>query len=745
MVDNVRTTIVKLNNENYFTWKFRMELLLIKDDVWHVVEKSAPVLSSDRSNQSAIDAWKKCDDKARATIGLLVEDNQLNHIRNKATAKQWWKALKDHHEKSTLSNKVILMRKICHAKMEEDGNMEAHIDDLTGLFQKLVALGETQLSDSWTVAMILSSLPASYSTLVTALETRPEEDLTLSLVQSKLIGEYQRRKASERVNSNGSNDSAMRVSEKDTRLCFFCKRSGHLKRSCTSYAAWKEKQERKPSEQAKLVERNASSIQSEQSEEYLFMVSTKSTKKDKNTTDWTVDSAATSHTTGNKDLFASLTYGNYGTVKVANDCFEKVVGRGRVNIKLVNEMGKESTATLCDVLYTPAISDNLLSVRKLTSNGFRVNFEGNGCKIMRGDCQIGIADCCGDLYKLRQPQKAYALLSERHHSSKCIHHWHRILGHRDPAAIKLMFEKGLTQGMEFTECKEKLFCDICAQAKMTRLPFPKESLNRSTSVLDLIHSDVCGPMKTMSPSGKRYMLTFIDDFSRFTKVFFLQRKSETEAKLKEYVEMAKTKFLRKPKMMRSDRGGEYIGKSITSLLNGEGIQTQFTAAYSPQQNGVAERKNRSLVEMARCMLLDARLPITFWAEAINTANYLQNRLPTKAISSTPYELWNEKKPGISYFHAFGTKCFVYIPAQKRHKLENTAKPVILMGYDEQSKAYRCYDPASKKLVISRDVRFANFDSKESPTHRDVHNETEIRLTQNSVEDRNFLDDDEENE
>lgn len=352
-----------------------MELLLIKDDVWHVVEKSAPVLSSDRSNQSAIDAWKKCDDKARATIGLLVEDNQLNHIRNKATAKQWWKALKDHHEKSTLSNKVILMRKICHAKMEEDGNMEAHIDDLTGLFQKLVALGETQLSDSWTVAMILSSLPASYSTLVTALETRPEEDLTLSLVQSKLIGEYQRRKASERVNSNGSNDSAMRVSEKDTRLRFFCKRSGHLKRSCTSYAAWKEKQERKPSEQAKLVERNASSIQSEQSEEYLFMVSTKSTKKDKNTTDWTVDSAATSHTTGNKDLFASLTYGNYGTVKVANDCFEKVVGRGRVNIKLVNEMGKESTATLCDVLYTPAISDNLLSVRKLTSNGFRVNFE----------------------------------------------------------------------------------------------------------------------------------------------------------------------------------------------------------------------------------------------------------------------------------------------------------------------------------------------------------------------------------
>lgn len=418
----MKTTIVKLNNENYFTWKFRMELIFIKDDVWHVIEKTAPALSSDRSNQSTVDAWKRSDDKASATIELLVEDNQLNHIRNKTTAKQWWDALKEHHEKSTLSNKVILMRKICDAKMEEDGDMEAHIDVLTGLFQRLVALGETQLSDSWTVAMILSSLPASYSTLVTALEARPEADLTLSLVESKLIGEYQRRKASESANNNNSNDSAMKISNKDPRLCFFCKRSGHLKRSCTSYAAWKEKQESKPSEQAKLVQRNVPSIQIEQSEEYLFMVSTKSTNRSKSDTDWTLDSAATSHTTGNKNLFVSLTYGNYGTVKVANDCFEKVLGRGTVRIKLINSTGKESSAMLCDVLYTPKITDNLLSVRKLTSKGFKVYFERNGCKILYGNSEIGIADCYGNLYKLRQPQRAYKLLSECHHVSKCIHH-----------------------------------------------------------------------------------------------------------------------------------------------------------------------------------------------------------------------------------------------------------------------------------------------------------------------------------
>jgi len=268
MADNVKTTIVKLNNENYFTWKFRMELLLIKEEVWKVVSEPGPVLANDRSNQSAVDAWKKSDDQARATIGLLVEDNQLNHIRSETTAKQMWDSLKDYHEKSTLSNKVILMRRICGSRMEEDGDMEQHIDEMTGLFQRLVALGETQLSDSWTVAMILSSLPASYSAMVTALETRPESDLTLSLVQSTLIGEYRQRKANTDI-ASGVN-SAMKVSGKDPSSCYFCHGIGHFKKSCPRYIAWKQGQAGEGVEQAKLVERSSRSNCTEESEEYLF-------------------------------------------------------------------------------------------------------------------------------------------------------------------------------------------------------------------------------------------------------------------------------------------------------------------------------------------------------------------------------------------------------------------------------------------------------------------------------------------
>jgi transposase InsO family protein len=208
-----------------------------------------------------------------------------------------------------------------------------------------------------------------------------------------------------------------------------------------------------------------------------------------------------------------------------------------------------------------------------------------------------------------------------------------------------MCSKELTNDMVIEDCDIKTFCEVCAQGKLTRMKFPKQSSSKSTAPLDLIHTDVCGPMQTVSPSGMRYVLTFIDDFTRYTVIYLLKQKSEVEIKLKEYIEMVKTMFGRKPKVIRSDRGGEYIGKRVIGMLKSEGIRVQYTAPYTPQQNGVAERKNRTLIEMARCMLLEAGLPYSFWAETVNTANYIQNRSPSRSVDKTPHELWTGSKPG----------------------------------------------------------------------------------------------------
>lgn len=213
-------------------------------------------------------------------------------------------------------------------------------------------------------------------------------------------------------------------------------------------------------------------------------------------------------------------------------------------------------------------------------------------------------------------------------------------------------------------------------------------------------------MKTSTISKKRYILTFIDDHSRYTKIYLLNKKSETRDKMIEFIELMKTQKGMKPKKFNSDRGGEYINKILRNYLDQEGIEYQYTSPYTPQLNGVAERKNRTLIEMVRCMLNQANLPRKFWDEAVTTANYLQNRLITSSTNRTPYELWHGKRPQMKSLALFGSECFVKVLNQNRSKLDNCSKQLILLGFDENNcNIYRCYDKDEKKIVISRDVVF----------------------------------------
>ncbi|KAL0318763.1 UNVERIFIED_CONTAM: putative mitochondrial protein [Sesamum angustifolium] len=160
------------------------------------------------------------------------------------------------------------------------------------------------------------------------------------------------------------------------------------------------------------------------------------------------------------------------------------------------------------------------------------------------------------------------------------------------------------------------------------------------------------------------------------------------------------------KVLRSDRGKEYNNSEFDKFCEEEGIEHQTTVSYNPQQNGVSERKNRTVMEMARSMLQEKHLPKAFWAEAVYTAVYLLNRCPTKAVQNmTPIEAWSGKKPSAKHLRVFGSICYVHIPTEKRHKLEEKTEKGIFLGYSTQSKGYRIYNLKTKKLIISRDVEF----------------------------------------
>lgn len=680
----------KLNNNNYSNWKFKMELLLTKEKSWKVIRDRRPVLNDAGTNAREIDDWDKLDCDARATIGLSIEDDQIIHVRSAKTAKEAWDSLKNYHEKSTLSNKVYLMRTICSMRAAEGANIADHINQMNELFVKLTDLGEDAPSDGWSVAMLMSSLPRTYDGLITALEARPEADLTFNLVQQKVIAEYERHTNA----SAGEKDSILKTVSntltKSRGSCFFCKSSEHFKQDCPKYKEWKKKKNNKQ-------QQTVNKVNTVEERDVLFNVGTIKGG-------WILDSGATRHVVNDKKFFTSLNESYNGEIEVANGDVVKVIGIGTGKIKLIDSSNSIKSATVNEVLYAPSLVGNIISVRQLVKAGYEVNFSAHLCEIKHNGKQIAVADLLNDLYKLRESDKVNSAV-KLHHKEHCIHHWHKIFGHRDPEAIKKMCADGLVDGLRINECDIRMSCDTCMKGKTTRLPFPSKSTSKTNKVVELIHTDVCGPMQTATSAGNRYFVTFIDDFSRFTVICLLKHKSEVSGKLKNFIEFVRNKFGRKPNIIRSDRGGEYTGSEIRQYLEKNGIQVQFTTPHTPQQNGVAERKNRTLMEMARCLLIDANLPNTFWGEAVATANYIQNRVLTRSTDRTPYELWEGVKPNVKHLQSFGSKCFVHTPKEERKKLDETASEMIFIGYDCHSKAYRCYDAEKKKVVVSRDVRF----------------------------------------
>jgi Reverse transcriptase (RNA-dependent DNA polymerase)/Integrase core domain len=256
--------------------------------------------------------------------------------------------------------------------------------------------------------------------------------------------------------------------------------------------------------------------------------------------------------------------------------------------------------------------------------------------------------------------------------------------------------------------KAKEVCEVCSKTKLTRLPF-KPSDSDTTAPLQLIHMDLCGPLEESLGKAK-YMATFIDDYSSYSVVVPLKYKSDAPQAIKDVFTLLENQLDLKIKAARTDGGGEFVNNQLSIYFRDKGIDHQITMAYSPQQNGKAERLNRTLMEKARAMLNEANLPEKLWGEAVYTANYLRNRSPAANKDCTPYELLFGKKPDISNLRPFGCEAYVHIPKVKRGKLDDTAEKGIMVGY--MPNGYRILLD-NNTVQLSRDVLF---NEKAATTH-----------------------------
>ncbi|TYZ67568.1 hypothetical protein PybrP1_000198, partial [[Pythium] brassicae (nom. inval.)] len=374
---------------------------------------------------------------------------------------------------------------------------------------------------------------------------------------------------------------------------------------------------------------------------------------------------------------------------------------------------------LTNVWHIPKLTRNLFSVGRFTKDVAPVTFDASVCYVNLKGQKWKIGERAGKgLFKLcmtpvQAESASVASVSKAPQMSKS-YLWHLRLGHIGHDGLDAIVKQKLGVGIDIASVNKWELCSGCALGKQTRVRFQSTASERAKNVLDVVHSDVCGPMQTTTFSDKRYFVTFIDDKSRFCVVFLLRSKSEVLDKFVQFVKFAETQTGRRVKVLRSDNGGEYVSSKFAAFCSNQGIVQQFTPPYTPQLNGVAERMNRTLVESARCMIEHAGLSKRYWGEAVATAAFLRNRCPTRATGhdKSPHEVWTQKKPLLKNLKVFGCHAYVHVPSEKRSKLDARSTLCRFLGYSDHEKAYRFEELSSSRILVSRDAQFMEdtFDS-----------------------------------
>lgn len=351
----------------------------------------------------------------------------------------------------------------------------------------------------------------------------------------------------------------------------------------------------------------------------------------------------------------------------------------------------------------PDLRTNLMSVSKVVDEGYKILFEENGASILNKNNEIvHTAKRHGDLYFTES-----AFLANNNSTSKLMQ-WHNRLGHLNENSLKRMVSNELAFGLDFDPSENLGICEICVKGKQTQSPFISTDEDRTADLLEIIHTDICGPMRVHSKGGAKYFITFIDDKSGWCEIYFLKKKSEAFEAFIKFKAYAENFTGRKIKFLQSDNGSEYCNKNFDEFLSQCGIKRRLTVPHTPQQNGIAERKNRTLLETARCMLLQSKLAPSFWGEAVLTANYIRNRCPSRALQNqSAFKLWTGKHPSVKHLRIFGSLAFALDKDPQKDKFDTRSKECIFLGYSTESKAYRLWSIEEQKVIVSRDVKFLN--------------------------------------
>lgn len=704
---------------SYSLWKLRMRTFLQAEGLWTVIQPPAPTVEKGKDGKDVIMQPKAASaaDK-QLVLSYLVEalgDQQVllcADAANDCNPKAMWDTVAAYAARNTEENKALLIQQFFQSGMLPTEKVLDYAARLKELVMDLRQIDPTAVSEDLLTQRFLAGVEADdrFRADARMIKTLPASEQTLDKIITKLRGfeaseaikEEQRvmmtgaRQHGRPVQQGGSGGESNRK-DKSKVKCYNCKKFGHYKRECT-----------RPTKDDKVKPKDKE--KSRQNDKEVVMMAVPAAAGRPISDRWYWDCGATSHVVCKLDWMEDFrSFAAPRPLALGNTPGVMALGIGTVRLTGIFK-GEKCNMRLINVLYAPDFGTNVISASKAGKNGFRGITDGHQCiieNIKTGQAVAGGMEE-GGLYRLllRPVVDSISMVTGDGCNKASVALWHRRYGHIAGSTLMKMARDGVVQGLCIEgDCKDSL-CEGCAKGKQARFPFSKVPREKSPVVLGRIHSDVAGPFSKESLQGCKYYVTFIDDKTSYTTVYFLRSKAQVFTYFKQYKAYAENKHGAGIKILRSDNGGEYTSQDFESFLTDHGIKHETTVPDTPEQNGVAERANRSLVEMMRCMLHSSGLGKGFWQLGLQAAVYIKNLTPTRSLGGmTPWEAWHGTKPDVSHLRVFGSKAYAHVPKDNRRKLDSKTQECVLVGYSEDSKGYLLWDSAARKVIVRRDVLF----------------------------------------